>query len=1042
MKKRKNLILFILILLSIFLLILFFLNNNSPQITTDYEFDGQIDLEKLNNYLKENEYYWQAGDSNYSRLINLMTPEERETLNSQILNLPVEITGVDIFEDVIDETNYEEYLEDTEITKQSPITGNIVVAKILKPKTLSFKDKILLTPPSPIKSQGGCGACVAFATIGAIETQLYYKYNKKYHFSEQYLFSYLNNKGCGGSKLAGYAKQLTNNPKSNAQFTTIDEKKISTLKTTNPELERNLNYLSQNSIDWRTYFLNRQIIDATQKSKLSVGNKIKMINHVNQTLKIGHPPIGMVSDYVVNLTTDRYDACEVIRLSEKNSKTTEAGMSISDYKLLGLFPAQAFSNFCPDDADVSSKLYNLKKLNPKSKLYFMGDYKTINSRAFCSLSHKKIIIDLIKSRLNNNTPVLVGIRTTKSLYAYKSGIWEPTKKENIQSLSPPNHAVYVVGYGTENLTKKEYWIIANSWGDDWGENGLFRIWIGEKNNLFECNSTPVFFTGELIEQPLEDYYILNETYENMLKDFEKPSYYKESQEILDSMASLQKIRNLSAIKNAKTIPDYIKEGNCINQDKTGKTGSSNYYSDNLNRLIGTWDNITYSDCDYGRHYCDQDQLHSAISQKLNLTDVIELGNMRFKKFCKNGVCSGIEATPGINLEISNANLTDINYFINNNTEALFNLPDYLKKYVIITITINGTQSLEVFDIPNYRYQINQKTHYQFRLDQYQNEEEKIISKFSENYTISAYFGAPINKSIIIITDFGDLESKENKDIFSNSYFLEGAWELYFKGENNNYSPGIYEIEILEINSQKKSANFNLRKLGDVFVRYALTSQSINPISHDYFGFKIYDSKSSNKINVVEISEYLDFEKINLGQILSFNLGTYNISNITLSDTLPIQIYFNSIDESKTHSIRYLDKQEKSNPLLSTEKKYNQLFVFKNYKFGKNQLEIITSCEENCTAPIIGNAIINYSVKINNQIISIPSNLQDKPENYFSYILNKIKSGEICYSQSGNKLEFWHNPDYTKFNQYYSLINLNENPNFQFSFDLSIIYPNH
>ncbi|PWA75033.1 Cysteine peptidase, asparagine active site-containing protein [Artemisia annua] len=37
-----------------------------------------------------------------------------------------------------------------------------------------------------------------------------------------------------------------------------------------------------------------------------------------------------------------------------------------------------------------------------------------------------------------------------------------------------NHAVTVVGYGTTDDGMK-YWLVKNSWGADWGEEGYFKI---------------------------------------------------------------------------------------------------------------------------------------------------------------------------------------------------------------------------------------------------------------------------------------------------------------------------------------------------------------------------------------------------------------------------------------------------------------------------------------------------------------------------------------------------------------------------------------
>merc|ERR1711907_291448 len=61
------------------------------------------------------------------------------------------------------------------------------------------------------------------------------------------------------------------------------------------------------------------------------------------------------------------------------------------------------------------------------------------------------------------------------LPAYESGVYHHTSGGVLGG-----HAVKMIGWGTENGTP--YWLIVNSWNEDWGDKGLFKIKRG--NN--EC----------------------------------------------------------------------------------------------------------------------------------------------------------------------------------------------------------------------------------------------------------------------------------------------------------------------------------------------------------------------------------------------------------------------------------------------------------------------------------------------------------------------------------------------------------------------------
>lgn len=70
-------------------------------------------------------------------------------------------------------------------------------------------------------------------------------------------------------------------------------------------------------------------------------------------------------------------------------------------------------------------------------------------------------------------PIEAGFMVYEDFLSYKSGVYQHTSGKLLGG-----HAVKVVGWGVED-DGQEYWIMANSWGTKWGEDGFFKIAIGD-----------------------------------------------------------------------------------------------------------------------------------------------------------------------------------------------------------------------------------------------------------------------------------------------------------------------------------------------------------------------------------------------------------------------------------------------------------------------------------------------------------------------------------------------------------------------------------
>ncbi len=152
-----------------------------------------------------------------------------------------------------------------------------------------------------------------------------------------------------------------------------------------------------------------------------------------------------------NMPNTDLDLSEQVMLSCSGTGSCKGGYINPSYiKKTGL-PAESFYPYNASDSACS-----IAQPGWQENAYKIYSYGSVSQNA-----------DSLKAALNKYGPLPTAMMVYEDFMHYKSGIYSYVEGKKLGG-----HAVFLVGYNDED---GGYFIVKNSWGENWGEKGYFKI---------------------------------------------------------------------------------------------------------------------------------------------------------------------------------------------------------------------------------------------------------------------------------------------------------------------------------------------------------------------------------------------------------------------------------------------------------------------------------------------------------------------------------------------------------------------------------------
>lgn len=156
---------------------------------------------------------------------------------------------------------------------------------------------------------------------------------------------------------------------------------------------------------------------------------------------------------------------QLVSLSAQNLVDCSTETKYSNKGCNGGFMTEAFQYIIDNQGIDSDASYPYKAMDETCR--YDAKYRAATCSKYTELPYGSE--EALKEAVATKGPVSVAIDASHpSFFLYKSGVYyDPSCTLKV------NHGVLVVGYGNEN--GKDYWLVKNSWGHNFGDNGYIRM---------------------------------------------------------------------------------------------------------------------------------------------------------------------------------------------------------------------------------------------------------------------------------------------------------------------------------------------------------------------------------------------------------------------------------------------------------------------------------------------------------------------------------------------------------------------------------------